>query len=106
MEEVLEWFNHPHASAHPRCAVTYQGLPNRPALSLRPCFVKASAMVEKVTIMLESKLTRSLVANNCHLQYENFVQHCKQGYGWLYVKLFCQMSLYLKRIRMIVVMHM
>ena len=40
-----------------------QGVPNRPASSLRPCFVEASPTVENaVPVMLESGPTRSLVA--------------------------------------------
>ena len=31
MEDVLEWFNYPHESAHFGCEVSCQGLPNRPA---------------------------------------------------------------------------
>ena len=27
-EEVLKWFNYPHARAHPRCKVGCQGVPN------------------------------------------------------------------------------
>ena len=53
-------FNYPHASAHLGCEVSCQGLPNRPALSLRPCFVEASPMVESCNV-LESGPTRSLV---------------------------------------------
>jgi len=28
MEEVLKWFNYPHARAHPRCGVRCQGIPH------------------------------------------------------------------------------
>ena len=38
---------YPCASAHPRIEVSCLGVPNQPALSLRLCFVEASAMVEK-----------------------------------------------------------
>ena len=45
------------------CEVSCQGVLNRPALSLRLCFVEASRMVKNtVRIMLESGPTHSLVA--------------------------------------------
>ena len=47
-EEVLKWFNYPPARSHPRCEVSCQGVPNRLALSLCPCFIGASLTVEKV----------------------------------------------------------
>ena len=47
MEEVLEWFNYPRVSTHPRCEVSCQGVLNRPASSLHPCYIKGSLMVEK-----------------------------------------------------------
>ena len=45
-KEVLEWSKYLHASAHPWCKVSCQGVPNRPASSLRPCFVNANLTVE------------------------------------------------------------
>ena len=47
-EEVLELFSYPRASAHPRCEVSSQWVPNRPILSLRSCSTEASPMVEKL----------------------------------------------------------
>ena len=61
-EEVLEWFNYPHASAHPGWKVSCQGIPNWPASSLTLCFIKASPTVEKAVILLESGPTRNLIA--------------------------------------------
>ena len=50
MEEVLKWFNYPHAKAHPRCKVSCQGVLNRLASLLYPCFVKASLTGEKAVL--------------------------------------------------------
>ena len=47
MEEVFQQLNCPCASTRPRCKVSSQGGPNRPASRLRPCFLKASPMEEK-----------------------------------------------------------
>ena len=44
MKEVLEWSHYLCASIHPGCKVSGQGIPNRPASSLCPCFVQASPM--------------------------------------------------------------
>ena len=38
-------YDYLRASAHPVCEVSCQGVPNRPASSLCPCFIKASRMV-------------------------------------------------------------
>ena len=46
-EEVLEWFKYPCTSAHPRCKVSCQEVPNQLTLSLCLCFVEASPKVEK-----------------------------------------------------------
>ena len=35
-EEVLKWFNYPHARAHPGCEVSCHRVPNRLASSLHP----------------------------------------------------------------------
>ena len=59
--------------AHPNCKSSCQGLLNRPALLLHPCFVEASLTVEKVVVVLKNELTRSLVANDQCLQYTNFI---------------------------------
>ena len=55
MEEVLEWFDYPRASAHQRYKVSCQGVPNWPAAwsSLCPCFIKASPIVEKAVCARE-----------------------------------------------------
>ena len=45
-KEVFEWSNYLHASTHSGCEVSCQGVPNRPASSVHPCFVEASLMVE------------------------------------------------------------
>ena len=49
-EEVLEWFDCPHANAHLRCEVSCQGVLNQPASWLRPCFIKSSPMVEQALL--------------------------------------------------------
>ena len=86
-EEVLEWFSYPRASAHPRCEVSSQWVPNRPILSLRSCSTEASPMVEKL-YCAKSGLTCSIVANlpKClSLVVHKFCtadkEHCEQGYG-------------------------
>ena len=50
LEELLKWFNFPHTKAHPGCEVSCQGIPNLPASSLRPCFIKARPAVEKAVL--------------------------------------------------------
>ena len=52
LEEVLtcKWFNFPRIKAHPGCEVSCQGIPNLPASSLRPCFIKARPAVEKAVL--------------------------------------------------------
>ena len=46
-KEVLEWFNCPHASAHPGSKVSCQGVLNWPTLLLCLSSVEASPTVEK-----------------------------------------------------------
>ena len=46
-EEVLKWFNYPHARAHPGCEVSCQGVPNQLASFLHSYFIEASPTVEK-----------------------------------------------------------
>ena len=93
-EEVLEWFNCPHASAHPGCEVSCQDVPNQPASRLRPCFVEASPMVEKaVSCRKADRLVASLPSfHSVHpLQYCKFhaasEERCEQGYGQVFAKL-------------------
>ena len=50
LEELLKWFNFPHTKAHPGCEVSCQGIPNLPASSLCPCFIKARPAVEKAVL--------------------------------------------------------
>ena len=98
-EEVLEWFNYSHASAHPGCEVSCQGIPNRPASSLCSCFVEASPTMEKAVVALESRPTRSLVNRppQCSLlAVREFCavseERCKRGYRRTCAKLCCWMS--------------
>ena len=49
-ELVLKWFNYPCARTHPRCKISYQGVPNRLASSLCLCFVEASPTMEKAVL--------------------------------------------------------
>ena len=46
-ENELKWFNYPRTKAHHRCKVSSQGVLNRLASSLCPCFVETSPTVEK-----------------------------------------------------------
>ena len=45
-KEVLEWSNYLRASAHPGCEDSCQGIPSKPASSLRLYIVQASLMVK------------------------------------------------------------
>ena len=79
-EEVLEWFNNPHASAHPRCEVICQVLPNHCAILLHPCFVEASLRVEKTVSCLKAGRPTALLLSfrdivTCSMQ----ISYCKQG---------------------------
>ena len=47
-KEVLEWFNYPCTTTHPGCEGSCQGVPNRPASSLCPCFIEASRQWRKL----------------------------------------------------------
>ena len=93
-EEVLEWFDCPHTSAHPGCKVSCRGVLNRPASWLCLCFNEASPMVEKAMIVLESRPTRSLIAKRLQrssLAVRKFraasEERCKQCYGRVFAKL-------------------
>lgn len=77
-EEVLEWFNYPSPSAHPRCEVSCQRVWNKQASSLCLRFVEARTMA-KCCIVLESILTNSLVSKllHCCLHCANFVPQAR-----------------------------
>ena len=78
-EEVLEWFNYPSPSAHPRCEVSCQRVWNKQASLLCLCFVEARTMAE-CCIALESVLTNSLVSKLLHcccLHCANFIPQAR-----------------------------
>ena len=61
MEEVLKWFNYPRARAYSGCKVSSQGVPNRLASLLCPCFVKASLTGKKAVLCYKAdRLVASL----------------------------------------------
>lgn len=79
MEELLEWFNYPCASAHLGFKISCQRLPNWPALSLCPCFIypnEARPVVDKAMSYKKTDqpvaLLTSLHSIRC-MQYINFV---------------------------------
>ena len=105
-EDVLEWFNYPHASTHPRCEVSCQGVSNRPVSS--PMLRWSQPDGGENCIVLESAPTHSLIANL--LKHSSLVvcefrtageERCKQGCTWLCAKPWCRMSWRLKHIRII-----
>ena len=87
-ELVLKWFNYPRIRAHPRCKISYQGVPNRLASSLCLCFVEASPTMEKavpcyiadrLTALLPSfhSIRSSLAVCKFHAAGE---ERCEQGH--------------------------
>ena len=63
------WFSNSPARAYPRCEVSCQGVPNRLASLLRPCFVKANLTVEKaVTCYNANQLVYSSLPSFCSIQ--------------------------------------
>ena len=68
-ENVLKWFDYPHARAHPGCKVSCHGT----ASSVRPRFVEASPTVEKAVScykadrLVASLPQRSVVACNTQI---------------------------------------
>ena len=93
---MLEWFNYPSASTHPRCEVSCQRVWNKQASSLCLCFVEARTMAE-CCIALESVLTNSLVSKLLHCLllalcefHTTSEEHCKQHNRWVCAKPFCQ----------------
>ena len=94
------------ASVHPRCKVSCQGVLNWLALSLRPWFIKARLTVEKSCIVLQSRLTCSLVAKFLSVQlslafHAAGEECCERGHGQVCANLWCRMLWSLKCIRMI-----
>ena len=82
-EEVLEWFNYPCTYTLPGCKV----LLNRPAMA---ALLHRQPDSREIYIVLESELTRSLVAklpqHSCILVREFPAageERCEQGYGWV-----------------------
>ena len=85
-EVVLKRINYPHAMAHPRCKVSYQGVPNRLALSLRLCFIEASLTAEKAvscykliaSLLSFRSLRSSFAVRKFHAAGE---EHRERGHG-------------------------
>ena len=106
-EEVLEWFKYPCTSAHPRCKVSCQEVPNQLTLSLCLCFVEASPKVEKAVSCYKADWP-SLVAKfpqRLSLAVSEFwaagEKCCERGHRRVCVYLWCRVLLCLKHIRMI-----
>ena len=105
MENVLKWFNYPHARA--------MG-PNRLASSVWPWFVEASLTVEKaVSCYKEDRLVALLLHVSFHsIQSSLAVRECcsageeccERGHGWLCANLWCLMLWRLMWIRTIAAM--
>ena len=66
MEKVLEWFNYPHARAHPRCEVSCHGTESTCIVG-SPELCRGKPDSGEGCIVLQSRLTLSLVAK--------FLQH-------------------------------
>lgn len=60
MEEVVEWFNYPRASVHPRCEVSCQGVSTW--IVALPVLRQGQPNGEESCILLESGSTRRPVA--------------------------------------------
>ena len=90
-EKELKWFNYPRARVHPRCEVSCQGVPNRLASSLRPCFVEASPTVQKAASCYKvDRLVASLTSFRSvqsslaiHLFCAAGEERCEQGHRWV-----------------------
>ena len=107
-EEVLEWFNYLHTSAHLRCQMGYQiDLHHRFAVLCQgqPTGEISFIMPESgPTHSIAAKLPRCLsfaVCTFCPASEEC----CEWGYRWECVKHLCQMSWYLKSIRTIAAIY-
>ena len=97
-KQMLECSNYLHASAHPGWEVRCQGVPNRPASSLRPCFVEASPTVENVTVRVPTENPKVLWFQICCTRTKYLSEmHKKQTVNsWCHRAIFSQFVLYLK----------
>ena len=92
----LKCFNYPHARAHPGCEVSCQGVPNRLASSLFPCFVEASPTEKAVSCYKADWLVASLPSfRSVRLLFavREFraagKEHCEQGHRQVCANLWC-----------------
>ena len=86
--EELKWFNYPCTRARPGCKVSCQGVPNRLALLLHPCF-EASPTVEKAVLCYKADRIVASLPSFRNVQLSLAVckffaadeERCKRGLG-------------------------
>ena len=102
-EEVFEWSNCLHASAHPEYEVSYQGI----ICIVTTPVLRPGQPDRKRCIMLESGPTHSLVAKlyTSFVVCSTWILCHKWGYGQVCAKHWCWMSWHLKGIRTIAAVH-
>ena len=104
-----------HARAHSGCKVSYQGVPNQLASSLRLCFIKASPIVKKAILCYNvdrlvaslpgfCSIQSSLAVHKFHAAGEECCEQFKATDGCVQIFDACMMLWCPKRIRIIAAM--